>query len=180
MKDTEIASPSVFLGDKRPVENVSWDDAQEFINRLNELEGKSGWLHRLPLESEWEYACRGGPSSKEECSCHFYFQQPTNDLSADQACFNGRFPAGNGKKGKPRRCTIRVGNFEPNRLGLYDMHGNVLEWCQDIFEGSRRVVRGGGWDCDAIYCRASVRDGREPVSRYDNLGMRLARVPSGP
>ncbi len=178
MKDTEIASPSYFQGDELPVENVSWDDSQEFINRLNGLEGKSGWLYRLPLETEWEYACRGGAASKEECSFHFYFQQPTDDLSANQANFDGR-PAGSGKKGKFRGRTTKVGSFEPNRLGLYDMHGNVWEWCQDIFQGSQRVFRGGSWFSDAERCRAGYRLGSEPATRRMDLGLRLARVPSG-
>jgi len=179
MKDTEIASPSHFQGDERPVESVSWKDAEEFVNRLNELEGKNGWLYRLPLETEWEYACRGGAASKEECSFHFYFQQPTNDLSSDQANFNGNYPVGNGKKGKYRECTTKVGSFEPNRLGLYDLHGNVYEWCQDKFQGSRRVFRGGGWCGTGGGCKACSRDGYGSAARYDYLGLRLARVPSG-
>jgi len=110
-----------------PVERVSWDDAQVFLKRLNERERGSGWLYRLPREAEWEYSCRGGAVSKEDCSFHFYFKEPTNDLSSDQANFDGNYPFGNGKKGGYRERTIKVGSFEANRLGLYDMHGNVWQ-----------------------------------------------------
>src|SRR5258707_3740717 len=74
-----------------PVETVSWDDAQEFIKKLNEQHRGSGWLYRLPTEAEWEYACRGGATSEEECSYHFYSDKPTNDLSSEQANFDRTF-----------------------------------------------------------------------------------------
>src|SRR5262249_22767891 len=83
-----------------PVEGVSWDDAQEFIKKLNEIERGRGYLYRLPTEAEWDYACRGGANSEEECSYHFYFATPTNDLSSEQANFNGNFPFGKAPKGK--------------------------------------------------------------------------------
>ena len=82
-----------------PVEKVSWDDAQEFIKKLNEKEKGKGYVYRLPSEAEWEYACRGGATSEEECSYHFYFAKPTNDLSSKQANFNGNFPFGQGGQG---------------------------------------------------------------------------------
>ena len=75
-----------------PVESVSWDDAQEFIKKLNERERGNGWTYRLPAEAEWEYACRGGATSEEECSFHFYLDRPTNDLSSKQANFSGDYP----------------------------------------------------------------------------------------
>src|SRR5262249_14359243 len=139
---------------------------QQFLERLNERERRSQWTYRLPTEAEWEYACRGGTTSPEECSYHFYCQRPSNDLFWDQACCNGSPPSGNGKKRPERTCTTRVGSFEPNRLGLYDMHGNVWEWCADLFDGGpARVIRGGSWLNPAEHCRAGYHYGFEPSSR---------------
>ncbi len=162
-----------------PVENVSWDDAQEFIKKLNEREKDSGWLYRLPTEAEWEYACRGGPNSEAECSYHFYFAKPTNDLSWQQANFDGNYPDGNGKKGEYRNRTTRVGSYPPNKLGLCDMHGNVWQWCADLYDpgASDRVIRGGSWDRYGRYCRAANRDRIHPLYYHYYLGFRLARVP---
>ena len=130
-----------------PVECVSWKDIQKFLKRLNEREDNRGWLYRLPTEAEWEYACRGGATSQEECAFDFYFDQPTNDLSSHLANIDGEYPAGNAPKGPHLNRTTKVGSYPPNRLGIYDMHGNVWEWCADLFEagGSSRVVRGGCW-----------------------------------
>jgi formylglycine-generating enzyme required for sulfatase activity/tRNA A-37 threonylcarbamoyl transferase component Bud32 len=164
-----------------PVEQVSWDDAQEFLKRLKAREKDSGYLYRLPTEAEWEYACRGGATSQEDCAFDFYCGQPSNDLSSEQANFDGRNPAGSAPKGKWLERTSKVGSYQPNRLGLHDMHGNVWEWCADPFEagGSVRVFRGGGWDCLGSACRASARSGFVPSDRNDRLGVRLAAVPSG-
>src|SRR5580704_16116031 len=82
-----------------PVESVSWNDAQEFIKKLNQREAGRGYVYRLPTEAEWEYACRGGATSEEECSYHFYLDKPTNDLSSKQANFNGDYPVGQAHKG---------------------------------------------------------------------------------
>jgi eukaryotic-like serine/threonine-protein kinase len=164
-----------------PVEIVSWEDAQEFIKKLNETEKKGGsrFLYRLPSEAEWEYACRGGATSEEECSYHFYFDKPTNDLSSKQANFNGNNPFGKADKGPYLGRPTKVGSYAPNKLGLYDMHGNVWQWCEDLWEkgASDRVCRGGGWFHDAGDCRAAFRHGGAPVSRGRDLGFRLARVP---
>ncbi len=162
-----------------PVENVSWGDAQEFIQRLNEKERGRGYLYRLPSEAEWEYACRGGATSEEECSYHFYLDKPTNDLSSEQANFNGEYPFGNAPKGKYLGRPTRVGAYPPNKLGLCDMQGNVWQWCADLFDatGSSRVFRGGGWTSYASDCRAANRYGYGPGVRGRILGFRLARVP---
>jgi formylglycine-generating enzyme required for sulfatase activity len=123
-----------------PVEAVSWDDTQEFIRRLNEKERRRGYLYRLPTEAEWEYACRGGATSLEECSHHFYFDKPTNDLSSEQANFNGDFPFGKAPKGPNLQRTTRVGAYPSNKLGLCDMHGNVWQWCADDYYAKERTA----------------------------------------
>jgi formylglycine-generating enzyme required for sulfatase activity len=163
-----------------PVECVSWDDVQEFLNRLNAREINSGFLYRLPTETEWEYSCRGGSESQTGCDFNFYFAQPTNDLSSEQANFDGTFPAGTAPKGTYLIRTTKVGSYQPNRLGIHDMHGNVWEWCESPFgaEGADRVVRGGSWYIDGRRCRASSRRGSGPSHRSNNLGFRLAAVPS--
>jgi formylglycine-generating enzyme required for sulfatase activity len=162
-----------------PVENVSWDDAQEFVKKLNEKERASGYLYRLPSEAEWEYACRGGATSEAECSFHFYLDKPTNDLSSDQANFNGNYPFGNAPTGKYLGRPTRVGAYPPNKLGLCDMHGNVWQWCQNLYDpkGSGRVIRGGCWVNDGTGCRAVFRFGFAPAVRGGGCGVRLARVP---
>jgi len=162
-----------------PVEQVSWDDTQEFIKKLNEKEKGKGYQYRLPSEVEWEYACRGGATSEEECSYHFYFAKPTNDLSSKEANFNGNHPFGKADKGPYLGRTTKVGSYAPNKVGLYDMHGNVWQWCEDVWEkgGSVRVYRGGGWGFDGFYCQAALRLGRAPTLRSSLLGFRLARVP---
>lgn len=123
-----------------PVECVSWDDCQKFIKMLNDREQNtggffrkgSGWLYRLPREAEWEYICREGVSSQSHCSWHYYLSSPTNDLSPQQANF-----------GNSLGRTTKVGSYSPNRLGIYDLHGNVWEWCEDLHEnGSARVAPG--------------------------------------
>jgi formylglycine-generating enzyme required for sulfatase activity len=133
----------------------------------------------LPREAEWEYACRGGATSLEECSYHFYLAKPTNDLSSEQANFNGNFPFGKAPKGLFLERPTRVGAYPSNKLGLCDMHGNVWQWCEDLFDpqGSDRVLRGGGWSHDGLRSLAARRHGRAPTLRAYDLGFRLARVP---
>src|SRR5262249_23113697 len=146
--------------------------------KLNEKERNGGYLYRLPTEAEWEYACRGGVTSEYECSFHFYFEKPSNDLSSDQANFNGTVPFSNAPNAKYLGRPTRVGSYPANKLGLCDMHGNVWQWCADRFQGgSVRVDRGGSWDCSGSLCQATYRNGRAPANRNDDLGFRLARVP---
>lgn len=155
-----------------PVEMVSWEDTQTFLERLNRRVKEGGWIYRLPRETEWEYACRGGHLSEQSTSgFHFYLERPANQLLPEQA----NFEHGMGLK---RPC--RVGMYKPNRLGLFDLHGNVGEWCDDemIVEGvSRRTYRGGGWFLDQENCQAAYRFSLVPSFRNFNLGLRLARVP---
>ena len=150
-----------------PVEQVSWRDAQKFLNRLNAREQDSGFLYRLPTEAEWEYSCRGGASSPEECAFDFYFARPTNDLSSEQANF-----------GFNARRTTKVGSYPPNRLGLYDMHGNVWEWCEDHHEAadSLRMLRGGSWFNNGWNCRSAYRFRSASDYRLQDFGFRLAAV----
>jgi formylglycine-generating enzyme required for sulfatase activity len=174
VKDISDADLKLF-----PVEQVSWEDAQEFIRKLNEREKTvSGWLYRLPTEEEWEYACRGGACSKDDCSFDFYFDRPTNDLSSTQANFDGRSPAGSTAKGPYLERTTKVGSYPPNRLGICDLHGNVWEWTDSV-EGSDRVYRGGCWDSRGSRCRAARRFWYAPSNRHHFLGFRLALSPSG-
>ena len=160
--------PSKFKGDNLPVENVSWKDCQEFISKLNSITGKT---FRLPTEAEWEYAARGGNKSQG------YQYSGSNNLF-DVAWYEDN----SGKK------THAVGTKQPNELGIYDMSGNVWEWCQDWFgeyssssqtnptganSGSYRVKRGGGWGNTARLCRSSCRVINTPGDRDCNLGLRL-------
>jgi formylglycine-generating enzyme required for sulfatase activity len=168
-----------------PVESVSWDDAQVFLKKLNEKEAGRGYLYRLPSQAEWEYACRAGATSLAECSHHFYFDRPTDDLSSRQANFRGDDPFGKGEKGPSLERTTRVGAYPSNKLGLCDMHGNVSQWCQDSIgtKGSARALRGGSWYNNGYYCQAAFSNWSAPAIGNRDLGLRLARVPrpaSGP
>jgi formylglycine-generating enzyme required for sulfatase activity/serine/threonine protein kinase len=168
-------NPSFFKGEHLPVENVSWDACQLFLKKLNERTREPGWTYRLPTEEEWEYACRGGPmTDKAESAFDFYFDRPTNELSLTQANFGGQ-------KGLGGKRTTIVWRYKPNRLGLYDMHGNVWQWCVDGVPGPdrklRRVRRGGSWVYDAAACRAASRDLYPQLAANGDLGLRVARVP---
>jgi formylglycine-generating enzyme required for sulfatase activity len=166
---------------KFPVEMVSWDDAQKFLSKLNEREKGKGWVYRLPTEAEWEYACRNAASSKEDCSFDFYFEKGRNDLSSKEANFNGELPAGNGVKGPKLDRPTKVGSYAANKLGLFDMHGNVWQWCEDRWDdkGPERVFRGGCYGEDGEDCRAANRNGCAPGSYFHGLGLRVARALSG-
>lgn len=163
-----------------PVESVSWDDVQGFIKKLNEKERGNGWTYRLPSSAEWEYACRSGATSLEECSYHFYFAKPSNEATTEQANFNP-LESLRVRKDKFLKRTAKVGSYPANKLGLHDMHGNVAQWCQDS-RGERgeegRVFRGGGWRRGELACRASALSWTAATSKDNDRGFRLVRVPS--
>jgi formylglycine-generating enzyme required for sulfatase activity len=180
-------NPSDFMANPRyPVESVSWNRVQEFLEKLNARLSADGLLYRLPTEQEWEYICRGGPLSQAQSAYHFYFARsltdltpvPTNDLSSKQANFDGTRPAGSAAKGLYRQRPCDVGLFLPNPLGIYDLAGNVWEWTSTA-EGSDRVIRGGSWDYHGEGCTASNRGGSGPDYSNDCLGFRLLAVPLG-
>ena len=165
-------NPSKFKGDNLPVEQVSWDDCQEFISKLNRITGKT---FRLPTEAEWEYAARGGNKSRG-------YQYSGSNNPSDVAWYKDNYKDNSGRK------THAVGTKQPNELGIYDMSGNVWEWCQDCLgvyssssqvnptgakSGPYRVYRGGCWGNDAWYCRSSLRGGYKPNARDNGPGLRL-------
>jgi formylglycine-generating enzyme required for sulfatase activity len=173
-----------------PVENVSWEEAVEFCKRLTSraAETTRGRTYRLPTEAEWEHACRGGAGSKP-----FHFG---NSLSSAQANFNGASPHGAAEKAGALGRPCKVGTYAPNAFGLYDMHGNVAEWCADGYgadyysssprydpsgpaESALRVIRGGSWFGGAETCRSARRSSYWLAYRGFFLGFRVALVPSG-
>jgi hypothetical protein len=163
-------NPSHFKGDKLPVEQVSWDDVQEFCRKLNAklgLSSDSGY--RLPKEAEWEYTARAGTKTE------FAFG---DTISLEIVNYDGNYPYGSAKKGIYREKTVDVGSLgAANGWGIYDMHGNVWEWCEDIYQsgGSNRVIRGGSWNYYAVVCRSAFRGSGAPGFRSDYLGFRLVR-----
>jgi formylglycine-generating enzyme required for sulfatase activity len=189
-------NPSNFQGDNLPVEQVSWYEAVEYCNKRSQREGlvpaytingtdvswdRSASGYRLPTEAEWEYACRagtGGPFSTG------------NNITPEQANYDGNYPYNNNAKGTYREKTVNAGSFAANPWGLYDMHGNVWEWCWDWYgdypsgaqtdpvgpaAGADRVRRGGSWNFDGRYLRSADRGSYAPANRNYYLGFRLAR-----
>ncbi|MBD2418231.1 formylglycine-generating enzyme family protein [Anabaena cylindrica FACHB-243] len=181
--------PSRFKGTNRPVESVFWYDAVEFCSRLSQYTGRT---YRLPSEAEWEYACRAGTTTP------FHFGET---ITADLANYDGRNAYGQGPKGVYREETTEVGSFGvANNFGLYDMHGNVREWCLDdwhdkytdapvdgsalfndanLHNGSRyAVLRGGSWVSNPGFCRSAYRDYSYRVGRdlYADIGFRVVCV----
>ena len=164
------SNPSSFTGNlQRPVDNVSWEDCQVFITRLNRLTGQT---FRLPTEAEWEYAARGGNRS-------WSYTYAGSDQPTNVAWFSNNSGS----------TTAPVDTKAPNEIGLSDMSGNVAEWCSDWYgpysdqeqtnpqgpqTGSYRVVRGGNWMLSADYCRTRHRDWRGPQARTTTIGFRLA------
>ena len=168
-------NPSRFKSPRNPVESVSWDDCQQFLIKLNAKAGGQGGKFVLPTEAQWEYACRAGSTGK------FCFGDDEARLGDYAWCSSS-------SDDKPHS----VGEKKPNAFGLYDMHGNVWEWCQDWYgkydvkavddpigptTGSGHVIRGGGWDIYAGDCRSADRGAFTPGYRFRDLGFRVSRVP---
>ncbi len=174
-------NPSYFQGSRRPVENVSWDDANEFCRRLSDHEINvsrvpAGYVYRLPTEAEWEYCCHSGNYAVPVNRNQLHYE--------DDAWFDKN---SNGE-------THVVGQLQPNDWGIYDMQGNVMEWCWDRYDsyetlpsieidprgpdhGDYRVVRGGGWHIMDFECRCATRDGNFPEDIGGNLGFRVVLAP---
>jgi formylglycine-generating enzyme required for sulfatase activity len=171
-----------------PVEQVSWEDATKFCEKLSAraAEKEAGRAYRLPTEAEWERACRARTSTP------FHFGK---SASSRQANFDGNYPYGGAEKGPYLRRACKVGSYRPNVFGLFDMHGNVWQWCADWYKkdyyrespkddpkgpksGAARVVRGGSWLNYGWYCRAAGRLRLEPGSRVSGVGFRVVCVPA--
>jgi formylglycine-generating enzyme required for sulfatase activity len=175
-------NPAELKGAKRPVEQVSWGESREFCQKLAQKTGKN---YRLPSEAEWEYACRAGTTTP------FHFGET---ITPELVNYNGEFPYGQAPQGLNREVTTNVGTFPPNAFGLYDMHGNVWEWCSDAWhdnytgaptDGSSwevwtsvvtfvRVLRGGSWSYYAANCRSADRLSYPAFSAYGHIGFRVA------
>ena len=179
---------------QNPMQNLSWYDAVDFCDRLTEIEKENGrlppdYVYRLPTEAEWEFCCRAGTNTE------FSFG---NVLDWTMANFNGKYPYGNGEKGKYRKHTLPVDSFEPNPWGIHNMHGNVWEWCLDKADwdsgvitetfqegikdpfnttGQYRIIRGGNFRSFAGNCRSGNRHVLRPSSRNDGLGFRVILGP---
>ena len=175
-------NPSHFKGDNLPVETVSWDDATEFCRKLTERLPE-GIKASLPTEAQWEYACRAGTTTP------FSFG---GVLNGDKANCNGNCPYGTSTKGTYLERTTPVKSYDANPWGLYDMHGNVWEWCKDYYaedypsgtvtdpkgpySASYRVYRGGFWYCYARGCRSACRDYGSPDVRDGSIGFRFLLI----
>jgi formylglycine-generating enzyme required for sulfatase activity len=172
------SDPSYFKGDNLPVECVSWNDAREFCDRLSRMANKT---YRLPSEAEWEYACRGGTTTPFYCG---------ETISTDLANYDGNYTYGQGQKGQYREKTTEVGIFPANPFGLYDMCGNVWEWCEDGWhenyinaptDGSawtslssqRKLLRVGSWVNNPVNCRSAYRHHYNLDDNDDHIGFRV-------
>lgn len=166
------SKPSRFKGEGHPVENVSWNQANEFCEKLSQIKSV---VSRLPTEAEWEYACRAGSQDR------FYFGDDPNNSQIEQYAWYSK---------NSNSATHPVGEKKPNSFGLYDMNGNVWEWCRDYYAadyyeksitvdpigslyGKSRVYRGGGWYHSARYCRSANRSGLESNYIRNHIGFRV-------
>ncbi len=176
-------NPSRFQDNpSNPIERVSCLDAQQFMARLNDK--VAGLFAQLPSEAQWEYACRAGTTTP------FSFGA---NITPEQVNYDGNYPYADGEKGLYREKTVPVKSLPANLWGLYEMHGNVWEWCQDVWQtelgtaavvdpltqadedaGGDRVLRGGSWILDGRNVRSAIRDHFRPVNRNDRVGFRLA------
>jgi formylglycine-generating enzyme required for sulfatase activity/tRNA A-37 threonylcarbamoyl transferase component Bud32 len=171
------SNPSAFKGNNRPVERVSWNDAVTFCERLSQ---KTQKYYRLPSEAEWEYACRARTTTP------FYFGE---SITPELVNYNGNYTYASAPKGQYRQQTTDVGSFPPNAFGLYDMHGNVWEWCSDDYinnynatpkdgsaltgRSSTKVLRGGSWNYIPGNCRSAYRDSLNLDDDSSNIGFRV-------
>ncbi|NOQ45460.1 MAG: SUMF1/EgtB/PvdO family nonheme iron enzyme [Desulfobulbaceae bacterium] len=177
-------NPSSFKGEQNPVERVSWDDVQGFIKQLNEDLGSSlsELAVRLPTEAEWEHACRAGTDTPFSLG---------ENITPEQVNYHGMFPYADGEEGIYREKTVPVKSLPANPWGLYEMHGNVWEWCADSWQkhpgeepvadpyqyqetGSNRVLRGGSWISRGERVRSAYRYHFSPGFRLDGIGFRLS------
>jgi len=198
-QEVMMVNPSFFKGDDLPVENVSWVDTVKFCNSLSRQEGltpvyqieenKITWNkgangYRLPTDNEWEYACRAGTTTSFNTG---------NTISSNQANYDGRFPYNSNTRGEYRVKTTPVGTFAPNAWGLFDMHGNLWEWCWDdrieaiietefpqnetyvLSASTIRVIRGGAWSSSGVSIQSSYRSGYHPYYKSNTVGFRIAR-----
>jgi formylglycine-generating enzyme required for sulfatase activity len=177
----DVKQAGIIISDtsRFPVENVSWDDCHDFLKAMNAaakvpaVMGKGKFA--LPHEDEWEYACRGGRGNEQP----FYFGDQLNGRLAN--C-DGDFPYGTDTKGEDKKRTERVGEYEslaPHPWGLCDMHGNVWQWCENLYEngGDRRVLRGGSWRSEAADARSASRGRGTPSLREKSFGFRVCFRP---
>lgn len=178
-------TPRLLRTPERPITYVSWLSAQEFCTALTAQERAAGRLvegfeYRLPSENEWEYACRAGSNTP------FGIGDGLN-LDSSLANFDGEYSYGDGKQGPTLGKSVKVGSYEPNGWGLYDMHGNVWEWCIDPYRADHskldegvpviRSIRGGGWTSSGRFCRSAVRLGCSETQPRTNTGFRIVLGP---
>ncbi len=176
------SNPSYFKGGDLPVEQINTSDVEDFLNQINKR--KLGFNLYLPTEAQWEYACRAGTETP------FWFGE---NITPEQANYHGLYPYADGEKGLFRNITLPLKTFQPNSWGLYQMHGNIWEWCADRFgdyptepvtdptgpeTGEYRITRGGGYFEDARFLRSAFRDVDDPQECNNYCGFRFALSPA--